>query len=216
MALSFRCAAVLASALLVASSLPAHAEKADRYAKINIEADNGGTFDLLNKFVIYRGNVVITKGTIVIRAARVEVRESPDGYHSAVAFGSPAQHATFRQERDQPNEWIEGDAERLEYDGKSDVVRFVNNATWRRLVGAETIDEITGNLITYDATTEQINVGGGAPSTAANPGGRVRAILTPREGSPAALEAEAAASAAASAAPAAPLKMTPALGTIRK
>jgi lipopolysaccharide export system protein LptA len=70
-------------------------------------------------------------------------------------------------------------------------------------------DEINGNLITYDSATEVVNVVGGAPATAANPGGRVRAVLTPKEGTAAALEAAAAASAAASA-PA--LKSSPALG----
>ena len=106
----------------------------------------------------------------------------PDGYHTAVAFGSPTQHATFRQKRDAPDEYIAGDAERLEYDGKSDVIRFVNNASVRRLRGSETSDEISGNLVTYDSGTEVFNVTGGAPATASNPGGRVRAVLTPKEG----------------------------------
>ena len=171
------------------------AEKADRFKPINVEADGSGgkdspgKIDLLNQVVVFNGNVVVTKGTMVIRAARIEVRELPDGYHTAVAFGSPGQHATFRQKRDVPDEYIAGDAERLEYDGKSDVIRFVNNASVKRLRGTETSDEISGNLVTYDSTTEVFNVTGGAPATAANPGGRVRATLTPREGSAAALEA---------------------------
>ena len=135
-----------------------------------------------NQYVVFNGNVVVTKGTMTIRASRIEVRESPDGYHTAVAFGSPSQHATFRQKRDAPDEYIAGDAERLEYDGKSDVIRFVNNASVRRLRGASAGDEITGNLVTYDSGTEVFNVTGGAPATAANPGGRVRAVLTPRGG----------------------------------
>lgn len=188
-------AAGAVTAILLAAALPVQAEKADRYKPITIEANQNSTIDLLNQFTVFNGNVVVTKGTMVIRAARVEVRQSPDGYQSAVAFGSPGQHATYRQKRDQPDEWIEGDAERLEYDGRSDVIRFVNNATVRRLRGATLADEISGNLVTYDSTTEVFNVVGGNAS-AANPGGRVRATLTPREGSPAAAEA---ASAAASA-----------------
>ncbi len=205
----FRLLFLIGLAALAAASLPARAEKADRFKPLKTESDLPGRIDLLNQVVVLNGNVVVTKGTIVIRAARIEVRESPDGYHTAIAYGAPGQHATFRQKRDEPNEWIEGDAERLEYDGKSDVVRFVNNATWRRLRGSEMTDEINGNLITYDSATEVVNVVGGAPATASNPGGRVRAILTPKEGTAAALEAAAAASAAASAAP---LKSSPTLG----
>ena len=146
---------------------------------------------------------------MILRAQRIEVRESPDGYRSAVAIGSASQHATFRQKRDAPDEWIEGDAERLEYDGKSDVIRFVNNASVRRLRGANAADELTGNLVTYDSATEVFNVTGGAQKTAANPGGRVRAVLMPKEGTAAAAEAKAAGAAAASA-PA--LKLTPSIG----
>jgi lipopolysaccharide export system protein LptA len=193
----------------VGAGSPAWAEKADRFKPLNIESELPGKIDLLNQFVVFNGNVVVSKGTMVIRAARIEVRESPDGYQSAVAFGSPTQHATFRQKRDAPDEWMEGDAERLEYDGKSDVIRFVNGASVRRLRGSALADEIAGNLVTYDSATEVLNVSGGAPATAANPGGRVRAVLTPREGSPAALEAAHAASAASSG-PA--LKTTPVLG----
>ena len=203
---------VFAAACAVAS-LPARAEKADRFKPLNVEADLPGKIDLLNQHVVFNGNVVVTKGTMTIRANRIEVRESPDGYHTAVAFGSPSQHATFRQKRDAPDEYIAGDAERLEYDGKSDVIRFVNNASVRRLRGSETSDEISGNLVTYDSGTEVFNVTGGAPATAANPSGRVRAVLTPREGSAAAAEAARAASAATSAPP--QLRTAPSLGDKR-
>ena len=196
--------------LAALAAAPAQAEKADRFKPLNVEADLPGKIDLLNQHVVFNGNVVVTKGTMTIRASRIEVRESPDGYHTAVAFGSPSQHATFRQKRDTPDEYIAGDAERLEYDGKSDVIRFVNNASVRRLRGSETADEISGNLVTYDSGTEVFNVTGGAPATASNPGGRVRAVLTPREGSAAAAESARAASAAASAP--AQLRTAPSLG----
>jgi lipopolysaccharide export system protein LptA len=210
---SLRPSALVLAALAALAPLPVQAEKADRFKPLNVEADLPGKIDLLNQFVVFNGNVVVTKGTMTIRAARIEVRELADGYHTAVAFGSPTQHATFRQKRDAPDEFIAGDAERLEYDGKSDVVRFVNNASVRRLRGSETSDEISGNLVTYDSGTEVFNVTGGAPATASNPGGRVRAVLTPKEGSAAAAEAARAASTTASAPP--QLRIAPSLGDKR-
>ena len=202
-------AAVVALVVLPAS----HAERADRFKPLNVEADLPGKIDLLRQFVVFNGNVVVTKGTMTIRADRIEVRELPDGYHTAVAFGSPGKHATFRQKRDVPDEYIAGDAERLEYDGKSDVIRFVNNASVRRLRGSETNDEISGNLVTYDSTTEVFSVTGGAAPTATNPGGRVRVTLKPKEGTEAAAEAARSASAAASAPP--QLRTAPGLGAQR-
>ena len=205
-----RRAAVTAVVAALAAVPASHAEKADRFKPLNVEADLPGKIDLLNQFVVFNGNVVVTKGTMTIRAARIEVRELPDGYHTAVAFGSPGKHATFRQKRDVPDEYIAGDAERLEYDGKSDVIRFVNNASVRRLRGGETADEVSGNLVTYDSTTEVFSVSGGATPTATNPGGRIRVTLMPKEGTAAAAEAARAASAAASAPP--QLRTAPALG----
>ncbi len=199
---------ILAALLATGATTPLRAEKSDRFKPLNVEADLPGKIDLLKQIVVFNGNVVVTKGSMVIRAARIEVRELPDGYHSAIAFGSPTQHATFRQKRDAPDEYITGDAERLEYDGKSDVIRFVNNASVKRLRGSEVSDEISGNLVTYDSGSEVFNVSGGATPSATNPGGRVRAVLTPREGSAAAAEA----ARAASAAPTPSLRTAPSLG----
>ncbi len=196
---------LVAATLVVAGA--AQAERADRFKPLNVEADQPGRIDLLNQYVVFNGNVVVTKGTMIIRADRIEVRETPDGYHNAVALGTAGKPATFRQKRDGVDETVEGEAVRLEYDGKSDTIRFVTNASVRRLRGAGVADEISGNLVSYDSITEVFSVSGGAASTPANPGGRVRAVLTPREGSAAAAEAEAAASQ-----PVAPLRTSPALG----
>ncbi len=205
----------LGHALLLALSAGlasgAMAERADRLKPLHVESDQPGKIDLLNQFVVFNGNVVVTKGTMLIRAARIEVRETPEGYHSALALGGAGRPATFRQKRDDVDETIEGEAERLEVDGKANVIKFIGNASVRRLRGAQVADEISGQLVSYDSLSEVFNVSGGAPATASNPGGgRVRAVLTPREGSRAALEAASAPGAAASAA-AAPLKLSPAL-----
>jgi lipopolysaccharide export system protein LptA len=200
--------ALFAALLALGLAAPAHAEKADRSKPLNVAADRQGTVDLLKQVVVFSGNVIITKGTIVIKADRVEVRETPDGYRTAVAIGGAGRPATFRQKRDGVDEYIDGQAERLEYDDKADTIRFVNNAIVRRLRGASIGDEITGSLITYDNTTEVFSVTGGTSANAASgtSGGRVRAVLTPREGSPAAAEAASAA---------APLRSSPVLGDKR-
>lgn len=199
-----RLPAIVAFCLAAWLAAPAWAEKADRTKPLNVAADRQGTFDLLKQVVVFSGNVIITKGTIVIKADRVEVREGPDGYRIAVAVGSTSRPATFRQKRDGLDEHIDGQADRLEYDERADTVRFVNNAIVRRLRGATIGDEITGQLISYDNTSEVFSVSGGTPANSAgSPGGRVRAVLTPREGTPAAAEAASAG---------AQLKSSPALG----
>ena len=211
----------LAQALLAALTAGlaggAAGERADRLKPLQVESDQPGKIDLLNQFVVFNGNVVVTKGTMLIRAARIEVRETPDGYHSAMALGAPGRPATFRQKRDGVDETIEGEAERLEVDGKANFIKFIGNASVRRLRGAQVADEIAGQLVSYDSLNEIFNVSGGAPATPSNPGGRVRAVLTPREGSSGALEAASNPDRAASApglgasAAAPQLKLSPAL-----
>ena len=193
-----------------AAGTAAHAERADRFQKLKVEADQQGRIDLVNNLVVFNGNVVVSKGSMVIRAARVELRETATGYHNAVAFGADGKPATFRQKRDGVDETIEGEAERLEYDGRADTVKFINRASVRRLRGSSVADEISGNVVSYDSIGEVFSVSGGAAATPTQPAGRVRAILTPREGTAAAEEAAQSASK-----PSPQLKLSPSLGDKR-
>ena len=74
---------------------------------------------------------------------------------------------------------MEAEAQRIEFDTRTDSLRFTGDAVVRRLQGARATDEITGQLITWNNATEVFNVEGGPP-TAQSPTGRVRAVLAPR------------------------------------
>ncbi len=175
----------LAVALAAGLAAPAAAEKADRGKPLSIEADQPGTLDLIKQVVVFNGNVVVAQGTMAIRADKVEVRERPDGHRSATALGTAGKPASFRQKREGVDETIEGQADRIEYDSRGDVVRFAGNAQVRRLRGGTPADEISGNLITYDNGNETFSVQGGASAPAAGgasapSSGRVRVVITPR------------------------------------
>ena len=155
------------------------AEKADRNQPLNAEAD-ALRYDDARQTSVFTGNVVITKGTILIRGAVVEVRQDPQGNQFGIVTGSPASPAFFRQKRDGVDEFIEGTGQRIEYDSKADTVRFVGNAVMKRFKGTQLSDETTGSVIVYNNTTDVFTVDGGtANRTASNPTGRVRAMLTP-------------------------------------
>ncbi len=176
--LPFRSALPLAalSLALLAGTAPAQAEQADRNQPMNAEAD-ALRYDDARQTSVFTGNVVITKGTIVIRGAQVEVKQDAQGNQFGVVNGSPA---FFRQKRDGVDEFIEGTAQRIEYDSQADTVRFIGNAVLRRLSGGRINDETTGALIVYNNTTDVFTVDGGPSNrTAGNPSGRVRAMLTP-------------------------------------
>ncbi|RVU49097.1 lipopolysaccharide transport periplasmic protein LptA [Rubrivivax rivuli] len=158
----------------------AWAAKADRSQPIVMEADRPGTLDYQRQVLVFNGNAVITQGTMVLRADRIEMREMADGYRAASAIGLPGKPATWRQKRDGPaDEVVEGSAERIEFDGKADTLRFIGNGAVRRLRGGNVVDEINGATIVWDNLAEVFKVEGGAV-TPANPSGRVRVTLTPR------------------------------------
>jgi lipopolysaccharide export system protein LptA len=188
----------LALALAFAAA-PALAEKADRNKPMNVEAD-ALRYDDLQQTSVFTGKVVVTKGTIVIRGARMTVKQDPEGYQFGTVTAEPGKLAFFRQKRDGVDEYIEGEAEAIEYDGRADRVKFIGRAEMRRLRGSVINDETSGSVITYDNTNDQFSVdGGAAAATPANPGGRVRATLAPRGGASAPAAATPAAGSASAA-----------------
>lgn len=172
--------AVLALLLALAAGLPVQAEKADRSKPMTLESDQPCTVNLQKQISVCSGNVVISQGTLLIRADRLELRATPEGYQLAQAVGSTGKLASYRQKRDGLDELVEGQAQRIDYDSRSGTLRFDGQAQVRRLQGATVADEIQGGLIIWDSVAETFNVRGGA-ATAANPGGRVRAVIAPRQ-----------------------------------
>ena len=170
--------ATLALALLNATG--ASAENADRDKPMNAEAD-ALRYDDLKQTSVFTGSVVITKGSTIIRGERVDVTQDPEGYQQAIVIAPPGKLAYYRKKRDGLDEFIEGEGERIEYNSRPDVVKFIRRAVLRRYKGAVLADETTGSQINYDNVTDVFTVDGGAQNrTATNPAGRVRALLSPR------------------------------------
>jgi len=161
------------AAALVFTATPALAEKADREKPINLEADRV-TVDDAKQVSTFEGRVVLTQGTLIIRGDRMEVRQDNQGFKEGVTWGNLAY---FKQKRDGYDEYIEGWAERIEYDSRADKMQMFNRASMKK--GS---DEVRGNYISYDARTEFFQViGGGAKAAAAeNSDGRVRAVIQPK------------------------------------
>jgi len=181
---------VAAVVLLLAIGAVAHAERTDRDKPVNIEADRMLADDQ-KQTAVFEGRVVLTQGTFVLRADKLTVRQDTQGFQTGVAVGAPA---TFRQKGDGVDEWIDGEASRIEYDGKSERVELFEKARVSR-----DKDEVRGNYISYDSRTEVFRV---QPSkdAAGPPGreGRVRAVIQPKKKDE------------SSAPPAAPLDLKPA------
>jgi lipopolysaccharide export system protein LptA len=162
-------------AALLAAWGVAHAERADREKDIVLVADKG-VGDDAKKTSTFEGNVVVTQGTMRITAEKVTLTEK-DNFKYYVALGSPV---TFRQKRDNVDEWIEGFADRAEFDDRSDVVKLFKRAKVK-----SSQNELTGEFISYDMRSEVAEVLGAPPGEKPNPKGtptpRVKMIIVPQK-----------------------------------
>ncbi|HEX8988726.1 MAG TPA: lipopolysaccharide transport periplasmic protein LptA [Rhodocyclaceae bacterium] len=161
----------------------AHAEKADKDKPVNLEADRI-TVDDAQKVHILEGNVQLQRGTLVIRTDKLVVTQDADGYQRGVAYGGAGGLAHFRQKREGKDEYVEGEAERLEHDAKTDVTQLFNRAYVQ-----SGRDEVRGEYIKYNGDTENYIVTSGPNgTTAAAKGkpGRVHVVIQPRNGEAAA------------------------------
>ena len=164
---------LLLSLLILACATPALAEKADRNKPIQLEADRI-TVDDANKVHILEGRVILTKGTMQLKTEKLVVTQNADGFQKGVATGGANGLAYFRQRRDGSDEYVEGEAERIEYDDRSERTDLYNRA-WLK----SGKDEVRGQFIRYDARIENYTVTNSGGTTAGG-NGRVRAVIQPR------------------------------------
>ncbi len=74
--------------------LPAHAERADRDQPMHIESD-ALRHDELQQTSVFTGNVVMTKGSIVLRGAQLDVRQKTRRATNMVWSPPPRANAPF-------------------------------------------------------------------------------------------------------------------------
>ncbi len=167
----------LLAALLIGLALcsPASAEKADKDKPTNIEADRMSSDDA-RRMSIFEGNVVLSNGTMMVRADRIVVRQDADGFQFATAYGKPVQ---FRQKGDakggKEGIWTKGEAQRIEVDGRNERIELFERA---RVTRGE--DVVNGEYIFVDQRTESFSVSATTGAAPASPGGRVKAVIQPR------------------------------------
>ena len=160
----------LAPWLLALAMAAARAEQADSTKPIEIEA-NRMSADDARRMNVFEGNVVVTRGTLNIRADRIVVRQDAEGNQFATATGNPVR---FRQRQDakppdKEGVWMEGEAKRIELDEKAGKIELYEDARVNR--GG---DEVKGNYILVDQRSDFFTV------TPGRGDGRVRATIQPK------------------------------------
>lgn len=152
----------------------AQAEKADRDKPLQIEAQRM-SIDDAKKIQILEGEVVLIKGTLILRAERVIITEDQYGFQKSTAFAPKGGLARFRQKREGRDDYIDGEAERIEYNTANEIAELFHRA-WVK--GGE--DQVKGDYIWYDAISEKYLATAGENRDPKAPPARVRAIIQPK------------------------------------
>ena len=153
------------------------AEKADREKPIEIESDTM-TVDDTKNISTYQGDVILTQGTLTIKADELIVREDNQGFQHSTSIGNPT---TFKQKREGLDEYIEGIGQRIDYDGHMDKVHIYKDAVVKR-----GDDIVMGDYIVYDANAEIAQAMSNDSKLKNNDGtpvkkGRTKAIINPKK-----------------------------------
>lgn len=172
------------AALLATIILPlAQAEKADFDKPTQVEA-NQATYDENKQTNVFAGNVVLTRGTLVMQADKMLVRKDQAGNQFVTLYAAAGSVTKFRQKRDGGKDlWIEGSAaDRIEYDTKTEIAKLFKNAKIKMTDSGKVTDEVEGEFLSYDSKTEFYTVTNSTSGESKPGGGRVRVIIQPRNG----------------------------------
>lgn len=155
-------------------ALPAQAERADRGKPIQIESQRI-TVDDAKKIQVMEGDVVLTQGTLVIKSDKIVITQDKYGFQKGVATGGKDGLARIRQKRDGKDEYIEGEAERIEYNTQNEVAELFRRA-WVKTGD----DQVKGDYIWYDSISEKYKVTAGETRDPKAPPQRVRVTIQPK------------------------------------
>lgn len=166
--------AIAFAALAAAFASPAVAERADREKPIQVEASRV-TVDDAKKIQVLEGSVVLTQGTLVIQSDKIVITEDKYGFQKGVATSGKNGLARFKQKREGREDYIEGEAERIEYDSHNEIAEL-----FRRAWVKSGEDQAKGDYIWYDAVSEKYMVTAGDAKSPKGPPQRVRVIIQPK------------------------------------
>jgi lipopolysaccharide export system protein LptA len=193
---------LLIAILSLGTAAVAWAEKGDM-TKPSVITYGSLDIDDVAQTRIFTGNFVLTRGTLVLKSDKAVLKESPEGDLYVTLTAVPGKAATFRQKRDSgPDAWVEGQAQRIEYDDRNGLVKMFGNAKIKQLDGTKLSDEIDSEFVSYDSRKEVFTARNDASGEDKPGKGRGTMVIAPRRTAAPAASAPAASASAPATAPA--------------
>ncbi|TXI49602.1 MAG: lipopolysaccharide transport periplasmic protein LptA [Lysobacter sp.] len=149
---SARARTALATVALLALGIGAAAARdSDRTQNMNIGAAHSeGSLEETGVYT-FTGAVLITQGTLEIRADRADIHRTGGDIARAVLVGK---QATLKQQMNDGT-WMNARADRIDYDTRNDVIVLIGNYTVSTPRGST-----NGQRLTYDLKSSRLESGG--------------------------------------------------------
>ena len=157
----------------------AHAEKADQDKPIILEAEQVSVNDVQQIYDL-KGQVLLIKGSIVVTGDDGRIKVDPEGYEYVDVKGLADKTASFRQRREGlADEFMQGHGTQVIYNAKTELLTITGDASLKRLLNMQMLDQLRGWKIEYDDIKQYYRV---IPPIDAKPEDLpvARAILSPR------------------------------------
>ena len=136
----------------------ASALSTDKQQDMEIEADSA-EMDDIKGLTVYRGNVVVTQGSMRITGQTLTVHfNENDDMELAIMEGKPA---TYRQLPDNSEKYDEAESLRMEYYALKDYIILIDKALVKKPDGSR----MTGSRIEYDTVLSQVKAKGSVRTT---------------------------------------------------
>src|SRR5688500_321563 len=143
--------ALAAGLLLALAAAPASAKSTDRQQPMDVQADSSDALLGDTGISTLSVNVVITQGTLKVRAVRAEIHQAGGGPSQVVLTGEPAR---LHQVADN-GEPTDATASRIVYELKAETMVLTGNVEIVQPRG-----NMRGETIRYDINTGRLNGGG--------------------------------------------------------
>jgi lipopolysaccharide export system protein LptA len=157
----------------------AHAEKADQDKPVILEAEKVSVNDVQQIYDL-KGQILLIKGSIVVTGEDGHLQVDPEGYEFVDVKGSSDTTASFRQRKEGlADEYMQGRGTQVTYDAKTEVLTITGDASLKRSLNMQMLDQLQGWKIEYDDIKERYVV---SPPANSKPEDLplARAILSPR------------------------------------
>ncbi|MBT8568749.1 organic solvent tolerance protein OstA [Polynucleobacter paneuropaeus] len=169
----------LISLMMVAMGA-AYAEKADQKKPLILEADKVSVNDVQQAYEL-QGNILLIKGSILVTGEQGNIKVDPEGYEFVTMESDQDTTASFRQRREGPaNEFIQANGKNVVYDAKTEVLTITGDASMKRLLNMQMLDQLNGWKIEYDDVKQYYRVFP-PPDAKESDLPLARAMLSPRQ-----------------------------------